>query len=258
MCENAGLPPTPATFELDYVCAGKLSKKPTVVLANEDLPAGCSFRCRDNMTTCEDAAAQGKCDTHASVMRFQCPASCKVCKELEMELASASDYAKRRCARTFDDGSGDDPEHKANCGAWAQSGECVHNYDFMKVACPQSCGLCSPAPKRKKERKKSKAAQAKAQVEDGTVTVTGYEGGDAAASVVQSMAESTTDALQAEAPQAESQTKQEGPTKSAAASADEQAAGEQKPGFLKSVTNAFSKMAKKMTPQKKANTPDEL
>ena len=45
-CENAGLMPTPATFQLDFVCKGQLAKLPNAKASHytpEALPEACSF-----------------------------------------------------------------------------------------------------------------------------------------------------------------------------------------------------------------------
>ena len=141
-CENAGLMPTPATFQLDFVCKGQLAKLPSNAKAShytpEALPEACSFRCRDNMTApCAKASSSGMCDTHADVMRFQCPESCGVCKGLELGAGDA--YPKHACAHE----AGDDPAHAAQCGRWAEEGECVKNFGFMGKSCELSCGLCA-------------------------------------------------------------------------------------------------------------------
>ena len=64
-CENAGLMPTPATFQLDFVCKGQLAKLPSNAKAShytpEALPEACSFRCRDNMTaSCAKAMGRAR------------------------------------------------------------------------------------------------------------------------------------------------------------------------------------------------------
>jgi len=33
-------------------------------------------------------------------------------------------------------------DSNANCGSWANSGECTNNPSYMNDACPYSCGLC--------------------------------------------------------------------------------------------------------------------
>lgn len=119
LCANGGLSPTPAAFQLDFVCKGQLAVAPTSYKSNHDelMPSGCAFACRDNMTSCEAAAADGACDKHAEVMRFQCPKTCGVCKALDMP--AAPDYPKHLCRHA----EGDDPEHKDRCKDWAASGE---------------------------------------------------------------------------------------------------------------------------------------
>ena len=136
LCENAGLLPSPAVFELDYVCKGKRKDfTSTLDFDSSSLPPGCGFRCRDNITTslCEVAAAEGACSQPAMAesMRFQCPRTCGVCKALGL---GAGKYKRPACR--------DDEAHAASCPAWASSGECINNHGFMKEACPVSCGAC--------------------------------------------------------------------------------------------------------------------
>ena len=142
LCSNAGLQPTPAVFQLDFVCKGQLATPPGTLKGNRDemLPAGCAFECRDNMTSCASAAAAGACDSQGSVMRFQCPASCGVCKALELRQP-APEYPKHLCRHE----EGDAPAHKESCKAWAANGECLKNFGFMRLSCEHSCGLCALA-----------------------------------------------------------------------------------------------------------------
>lgn len=138
-CDNAGLYPTPSGFQLDFVCSDQLAINPgTFKDLREEMPDGCEFRCRDNMTSCAAAAAEGACEKKATagVARFQCPASCGVCKALELP---ATPYPKHACAHE----EGDDPAHTESCSGWAAAGECVKNFGFMKLSCELSCGLCA-------------------------------------------------------------------------------------------------------------------
>eukprot|EP00965_Chrysotila_dentata_P108593 3587187-Pleurochrysis_carterae.AAC.3 len=96
------------------------------------------------MTACSSAAASGACESSAELMRFQCPASCGVCKGLRMEAATSETYPKYPC--TVD--TGDDPEHQANCPSWVAANECVKNFGFMSKSCEESCGLCSTSAPR--------------------------------------------------------------------------------------------------------------
>ena len=32
----------------------------------------------------------------------------------------------------------------SNCGNWAEGGECAKNAEFMRTACAESCGFCTP------------------------------------------------------------------------------------------------------------------
>ena len=88
-CANAGLAATPARFELDYVCSGKIGMKPPPQEAQElGLPDGCAFHCRDTMPEeCASAAAKGACVAHPGNARVACPASCGVCKALGMPMS---------------------------------------------------------------------------------------------------------------------------------------------------------------------------
>ena len=173
-CENGGLKPSPAIFQLDLVCKGKLSQKEGTSFKGvpDELPEGCAFQCRDNMTSCAEDAAAGKCDTHAATMRFQCPASCGICKVLELPSAAADAYPKYACREEV----GDSEAHKAECPNWASRGECLSNFGFMSVSCEASCGLCAmdgekpqpymkilkpPAPKATGSTKKKKKKKAK-------------------------------------------------------------------------------------------------
>jgi len=167
LCTNAGLSPTPASFELDYVCNGKLMPFPSHLAEAAHTPDGCDFHCRDNMTSiCAQEAARDGCKLQAEVMRKQCPETCGVCKALGMPTASAADYPKPFCD--------DAEEHKGACPGWAASGECVKNFGFMSAQCGRSCGLCGDTPpaapaagattggkkKGKKGKKGKKAAEA--------------------------------------------------------------------------------------------------
>lgn len=143
-CENGGLHPTPSPFQMDMVCNGKLAINPGTFFGppKDDLPDGCVFACRDNSTKiCADAAAQGLCTNKAvsEVVRFQCPATCGVCKGLE--VPAVPDYPQHACAHA----EGDDPKFKDQCSGWATSGECHKNFGFMRTSCEKSCGLCDPA-----------------------------------------------------------------------------------------------------------------
>mmetsp|Transcript_38634 Transcript_38634/g.90328 ORF Transcript_38634/g.90328 Transcript_38634/m.90328 type:complete len:214 (-) Transcript_38634:813-1454(-) len=134
--------------------------------ATQDLPPGCSFHCRDNMTdVCSKAAVAGACAAYPEVMRFQCPAACGVCKGVAMEIAAPGAYPKYVCRLSSDDGSGDDPAHAESCKDWAAAGECAKNWGFMSVACEQACGLCDsskpPAPRKGKSEKSDKGAKKK-------------------------------------------------------------------------------------------------
>ena len=138
-CENAGLFPTPSGFQLDFVCNDQLAINPgTYKGVPNELPHGCEFRCRDNMTSCAAAAQEGLCEKRdvAAVVRAQCPQSCGVCKALELPGGS---YPKHACANA----EGDAPSHKDACGGWAASGECYKNFGFMGANCELSCGLCA-------------------------------------------------------------------------------------------------------------------
>jgi hypothetical protein len=120
-CANAGLLPTPAVFELDFVCNGQLAIAPTSIKGLEDdaTPEGCEFRCRNNMTLCgSEAYGSAACKTYPEVMRFQCPQTCGVCKALEMPESSAP---KRVCRLE----TGDEPEFADSCPEWARLGEVI-------------------------------------------------------------------------------------------------------------------------------------
>ena len=125
MCGNGGLQPTPAVWELDFVCAGQLSIAPKDLrgVPSDVMPAGCAFSCRDQLSTCAADAANGACTKHAKVMRAECPESCGVCKALG--VGSAGNYPKKLCAA-------DDDE---SCAGWAGRGACADNFAFMSVKC---------------------------------------------------------------------------------------------------------------------------
>ena len=134
LCTNAGLAATPAPFELDYVCRGKLQPVPAGLEDASHAPDGCGFHCRDNMTSvCAREAARDACKTQPELMRVQCPASCGVCKALGMRVSTEEDYGKPSCE--------DDEKQAAQCAGWAESGECVKNFPFMSQMCGRSCGL---------------------------------------------------------------------------------------------------------------------
>lgn len=138
LCTNAGLAATPALFELDYVCRGKLQPVPPRLEDASHAPDGCGFHCRDNMTSvCAQEAARDACKTNPAVMRVQCPATCGVCKALGVRVATEDKYRKPSCD--------DDEKQAAQCGGWAASGECIKNFGFMSQTCGRSCGLCGAA-----------------------------------------------------------------------------------------------------------------
>ena len=92
----------------------------------------------DNMTSCATIAQDGLCEKKdvASVVRFQCPQSCR---RVQGTLSPTEpSYPRHKCAHE----EGDAPSHKDHCGGWASSGECAQ-LAFMKLSCEFSCGLCS-------------------------------------------------------------------------------------------------------------------
>ena len=124
ICENAGLAPTPAVFQLDFVCKDTLALAPATLTTpyDEAIPDGCAFPCRDNMTDaiCKGAATDGLCDTQAATMRFQCPESCGVCKALELPATTTTaTYPKHACRHE----DGDKYDYKERCSDWAANGE---------------------------------------------------------------------------------------------------------------------------------------
>lgn len=133
LCENGGLEPTPAVFELDFVCSGQLSIAPKDLkgLPSDSLPDGCSFRCRDNAETCFADAQKGACTKHAKHMRFQCAETCGVCKALG--VTAGEEYPKKLC--TKEDAS-------EQCPGWARNGACADNFGFMGESCGAACGVC--------------------------------------------------------------------------------------------------------------------
>ena len=138
LCTNAGLAATPAPFELDYVCRGKLQPVPARLEDASHAPDGCGFHCRDNMTSvCVREAARDACKTQPEVMRVQCPATCGVCKALGLRVSTEEEYSKPFCE--------DGEKQAAQCAGWAASGECVKNFGFMSQMCGRSCGLCGAA-----------------------------------------------------------------------------------------------------------------
>ena len=164
LCTNAGLAATPALFELDYVCRGKLQPVPPRLEDASHAPDGCGFHCRDNMTSvCAQEAARDACKTNPAVMRVQCPATCGVCKALGVRVATGDEYRKPSCD--------DDEKQATQCAGWAASGECIKNFGFMSQTCGRSCGLCgaaetaeeaaAAAATTKKKGKKSKKKGAK-------------------------------------------------------------------------------------------------
>ena len=240
-CENAGLFATPSSWQLDFVCkdhtgTSHLAIKPgTFSGAAEELPAGCEFRCRDNMTSCATIAQDGLCEKKdvASVVRFQCPQSCGVCKALS--LPTEPSYPRHKCAHE----EGDAPSHKDHCGGWASSGECVRNFAFMKLSCEFSCGLCSldgstPAEYRKilkppakttsggakKKKKKVKKSVGTAAAEANTDAA---EGGTTKASVSATAAVESVEAKGAPTEPPKEAPKEEAPKKKKAAEASPKA-----------------------------------
>lgn len=176
-CENGGLHPTPSPFQLDLVCKDQLAINPGTYKggSSDDLPLGCVFRCRDNMTAaiCAGVAAAGQCEAKdravSKTARFQCAESCGVCKEFNMYAKDAPAYPKAGCRE--DTESGNAAAHEASCVSWAANGECVKNYGFMSLSCEAACGLCEvggavaktpqqinapPASKPKGSKKKKK------------------------------------------------------------------------------------------------------
>lgn len=152
ICSNGGLEPTPAVFELDYVCRDRLGKNRLAIPppdlrgtpGEEGAPSGCGFRCRDNMTGCAALAAAGRCETSAATMRAQCAETCGICKAYELpSLGRGGTYPRHACRA--DDGDLAAREHPEQCGRWAEAGECVTNYAWMSENCEASCGLCIAA-----------------------------------------------------------------------------------------------------------------
>ena len=163
--------PTPAVFELDYVCKGRVRQgyTSTEPFDEKDLPDGCSFRCRDNMTTvCRKEADAGACTDPklAGVMRSQCAGSCGVCTGLGLVAEAESAYKRRRCADTNE-----------MCEGWAETGECVRNWAYMSRSCASSCGACrpktskepmtDPAESMEEQVRQEQPAEAEAPADDG-------------------------------------------------------------------------------------------
>lgn len=157
--------PTPAVFELDYVCKGRVQRyTSTEPFDAKDLPDGCSFRCRDNMTAvCRKEADASACTDPelAGVMRSQCAGSCGVCTGLGLVAEAESAYKRRKCADTHE-----------RCESWAETGECVRNWVYMSQSCALSCGACRPKkPKEPKtdpaESRVEQPAKAEAPAGDG-------------------------------------------------------------------------------------------
>ena len=88
LCTNAGLAATPAAFELDYVCRGKLQPFPAQLQEAAHTPDGCDFHCRDNMTVCVQEAA-----------RDACKASCRPSYTACRTLARQSNGQPHACRR---------------------------------------------------------------------------------------------------------------------------------------------------------------
>ncbi|KAL1508487.1 hypothetical protein AB1Y20_004588 [Prymnesium parvum] len=137
-CENANLLPTPAPFEFDFACNGKLAIAPESFKGTpeDEAPQSCAFLCADKMSAevCKSAADAGSCTAkkHAKTMRFSCAATCGVCAGLEM---AAADRIVPKCA------SGD-KDQGGSCETWAKQGECVNNHGYMKESCQRACGIC--------------------------------------------------------------------------------------------------------------------
>ena len=181
LCTNAGLAATPAPFELDYVCRGKLQHVPARLEDASHAPDGCGFHCRDNMTSvCAREAARDACKTQPDVMRVQCPATCGVCKALGLRVSTEEEYCKPFCE--------DAEKQAAQCAGWAASGECIKNFPFMSQMCGRSCGLCgavesaeepaaaAAATKKKGKKGKKKAAKPGAAAPDAEAAQPAAEG----------------------------------------------------------------------------------
>jgi len=189
MCENAKLKPTPAVFQMDFVCKGRLAKPPKSYKGTpaDDPPDGCAFHCRDKLPTpmCKEQAATGACKEYASTMRFNCASTCGVCKGIGMANVSRDELPLPACEKKDEDGEA------ASCPAWAEKGECVKNFDYMKSSCTKACGLCAedgqevvameaalkpPSPPRTPKKKKGKKKKAAAY--DGETDATAGAGAD--------------------------------------------------------------------------------
>ena len=133
--------PTPAVFQMDFVCNDKLATAPKAFKGTpaDDAPAACGFHCRDKLPTpmCEEQATKGLCKEAATAktMRFQCASTCGVCKGLGVPSVERESLPFPNCAKA--DVEGD------QCPKWAAAGECVNNFDYMKDNCALACGLCA-------------------------------------------------------------------------------------------------------------------
>lgn len=136
MCENAKLKPTPAKYQMDFVCNGKLTLPPQMENPADGVPQGCGFYCRDKLPAemCEGQAKLGACESHAKTMRFQCASTCGVCKGIGMASVPHDALPRPRCGAK---------EEKVECRGWAEIGECVKNFDYMKSNCELACGFCA-------------------------------------------------------------------------------------------------------------------
>jgi len=230
LCTNAGLVATPAPFELDYVCRGKLQPVPAQLEEAAHAPDGCGFKCRDNMTSvCAQEAGRDACKTHPEVMRVQCPATCGVCKALGVRVSTEAEYPKPSC---------DDAEQPPACAGWAASGECVKNFPFMSQTCGRSCGLCGAA----------KAAEEPAAAASATaVKKTGSKGKKKKKKVAKP------DAVAPEAEAAQPAAEDEQPAGHGSGGGD--GAKPAKRGFVSSVKAALGKVGKAFKGGKKADKP---
>ena len=139
VCANGNLDPTPSPFQFDFLCNGKLATAPSSFVGTpaDDAPSGCAFNCADKMSVavCKAGAENGGCKKNAKTMRFACAATCGICGGIGMPVGSTTSPLPK-CAKG-------DKDEGDSCEAWAEQGECVGNYGYMKESCPRACGLCA-------------------------------------------------------------------------------------------------------------------
>jgi len=93
--------------------------------------------CADVDEDCSVWAGDGECERNPVFMMEHCRRSCGGCGGPNSALAQAA-LARGDVGSADNDCADSDPD----CPAWAASGECETNPEFMHATCKRSCKLC--------------------------------------------------------------------------------------------------------------------